>query len=212
MSSPSKPPDQRQAQRWQFPDVGNAVESKKGSIGFLTAEKVEALQKQAYQQAYSEGYAEGFNKGHQEGKRKLEELHQQLNDVICLVQQPLNDLDQEVIDQIFELVVSIARQLVKRELKTDPGEIVAVIRDAIKLLPVSSNKINIALHPEDNALLKGLFKYTQEAEQWRIIDDIGLQRGDCKVTTEISRIDASLEDRLISVANKAWGGEREGDK
>lgn len=212
MSNPSKPPGQQHAQRWQYPDVGQGSHANQGGVGILTAEKLEAIQKQAYQQAYNEGYAEGFKKGHQDGEQALAEFHKLLNQAVSLVQQPLRDLDQEVMDQIFELVVSIARQLVKRELKTDPGEIVAVIRDAIKLLPVSSNKINIALHPEDSALLKDLFKSTQEAEQWRFIDDIGLQRGDCKVTTEISHIDASLENRLISVANKAWGGGREGDK
>jgi len=211
-SNPPNAPEQQKAQRWQYPDVGHSSESKKGGIGILTAEKLEAIQKQAYQQAYNEGYAEGFNKGHQEGKQTLSAMHQQLNEAISLVQQPLRDLDQAVLNQIFELVVSIARQLVKREIKTDPGEIVAVIRDAIKLLPVSSNKINIALHPEDNALLKELFKSSQEAEQWRLIDDISLQRGDCKVTTNISSIDASLENRLMSVVNKIWGGEREGDK
>lgn len=211
-SNPNNAPDKTQAQRWQYPDVGHSSESKKGGVGILTAEKIEAIQNQAYQQAYAEGYAEGFEKGHQEGKHALDESFKQLNQALSFVQQPLRDIDQAVVDQIFELVVSIARQLVKRELKTDPGEIVAVIRDAIKLLPVSSNKINIALHPDDNALLKDLFKSTQEAEQWRFIDDIGLQRGDCKISTDISSIDASLENRLISVVNKVWGGGREDDK
>ena len=199
------------AERWQYPDVGAHSESKKGGVGILTAEKIEAIQQQAYQQAYEEGYAEGFEKGKQDGKQSLTSLKTTLENAVAFVQQPLQDLNQDVVQQMFDLVVSITRQLVRREIKTDPGEIVAVIRDAINLLPISKNQIVIALHPEDNALLKELFTTMGEAEQWRFIDDIGLQRGDCKITSDISSIDATLETRLMSVINKVWGGGREQD-
>lgn len=199
------------AERWQYPDVGPHSESKKSGVGILTAEKIEAIQQQAYQQAYEEGYAEGFEKGKQDGKQSLTDLKTTLENAVAFVQQPLQELNQDVVQQMFDLVVSITRQLVRREIKTDPGEIVAVIRDAINLLPISKNKILVALHPDDNALLKELFSSMGEAEQWRFIDDISLQRGDCKISSDISSIDATMETRLMSVINKVWGGGREQD-
>jgi len=199
------------AERWQYPDVGQNSESRRGGIGILTAEKIEMIQQQAFQQAYEEGYAKGFEKGKQEGQQSLAELKKLLDNTISFLQQPLREVDREVERQLFELVVSMTRQLVRREIKTDPGEIVAVIRDAIRLLPVASNRITVALHPQDNALLKELFKSINDVEQWRLVDDIGLQRGDCKVSAGVSSIDASLETRLMSIVNKVWGDDRESD-
>ena len=196
------------AERWQYPDVGLQSESKKGGIGILTAEKIEAIQRQAYQQAYDEGYAEGFQKGREEGKQSLTTVMAQLQSAIQFLQHPLHELDESVVQQVFALVVSITRQLVRREIKTDPGEIVAVIREAISLLPLANNRVSIFLHPEDHALLKDIFSTMSDAEHWRFVDDIGLQRGDCRVSTELSTIDASLETRLMSVVNSVWGGER----
>jgi len=211
-SNPKGPASDKQvAERWQYPDVGHSSESKKGGIGILTAEKIEAIQREAYQQAYEEGHREGFEKGRQEGRKSLQELKTVLDNAVDFVQQPLAELDQEVMQQLFDLVVSITRQLVRREVKTDPGEIVAVIRDAINLLPVANTRITIALHPEDNAVLKDLFKSMTQEEQWNFVDDIGLQRGDCKIRTNVSTIDATLESRLMNVVNKIWGDKRETD-
>jgi len=206
-----KQADSQPAERWQYPDVGHNSESKKGGVGILTAEKIELIQKQAFKQAYDEGYKKGFEKGQQDGKQSLAASKAILDKAYMLLQSPLNDLDQEMVNQLFELTISIARQLIRREIKTDPGEIVAVIREAIQLLPVATNRVSIALHPQDNALLKDLFKTMNGVDHWRLIDDISLQRGDCKISTEVSSIDATLETRLLSVTNKIWGGEREND-
>jgi len=205
------PEEEANAQRWQYPDVGLDSESKNAGVGILTAEKIESIQNQAYQQAYDEGYAKGFAEGQEKGKQSLEGLLAVINKTAEQIEKPLQQLDDRVLEQMYELVVAITRQLIRREMKTEPGEIVAVVREAISLLPVNENRINISLHPDDVALLKELFQSNNEADHWHFIDDIGLQRGDCKITTEFSTIDASLETRLFSIVNKLWGGDREDD-
>jgi flagellar assembly protein FliH len=46
---------------------------------------------------------------------------------------------------------------------------------------------------------------------WRIVEDPLITRGGCKVDTEVSHIDATVENRLAAVIATLFGGEREHD-
>lgn len=203
----------KQAQRWQCPNVGNeGLESRNATgAGILTAEKLESVQREAFKQAYKEGYAKGFEKGVANGKQTLLPAIKNVNQIALALIAPLQDVSEQVQQQLFELAVLISRQIVRREIKTDPGQIVAVVREAIAALPVSSNRLQIRVVPEDRILLQDVFVNAGEAELWCFIDDITLQRGDCKVTTEFSSIDATVETRLTAIINGILGGERDQD-
>jgi len=43
----------------------------------------------------------------------------------------------------------MVRQLIRREVKLDPGQIVGVVREALGILPISARNIRVVLHPED---------------------------------------------------------------
>jgi len=62
-------------------------------------------------------------------------------------------LDEEVEKELILLVTGIATQIIRREIKMDPGQIIAAVREAIKVLPLSSQKISLYLHPEDADLV-----------------------------------------------------------
>ena len=109
------------------------------------------------------------------------------------------------------LSTAVAKQIVRREIKTDPGQIIAVVREAISALPVAAREIKLRLHPEDAALVKQSISIPEGEQRWRIIDDPVLSRGDCKVETESSRIDATVDQRVAEIAAALFGGEREAD-
>ncbi|RMG30702.1 MAG: flagellar assembly protein FliH, partial [Gammaproteobacteria bacterium] len=46
---------------------------------------------------------------------------------------------------------------------------------------------------------------------WKLVEDPTLSRGGCRVETESSRIDATVEQRLHAVLARFLGGERQGD-
>ena len=48
--------------------------------------------------------------------------------------------------------MALARQIVRRELKTDPTQIIGIIREAIGALPVAARDVRVHLHPEDAAV------------------------------------------------------------
>jgi flagellar biosynthesis/type III secretory pathway protein FliH len=51
---------------------------------------------------------------------------------------PFEVLDAEVERELLTLAMALARQIVRRELKTDPTQIIGIIREAIAALPVAA--------------------------------------------------------------------------
>ncbi len=180
-----------------------------------TVSELQGLQKQAYTEAFEKGLAEGKVQGYEEGRSRAREEFCQQIDILkscieCLAQ-PFEDLDNEIEQNLVELGLVIARQIIKREFKQDPGEIVAVIREGIKTLPLSSRHVSIYLHPEDAELVKSALSLRDDDRKWSIEEDLSLARGDCRIETESSMIDAGIENRLSAIAAGILGGGRDSD-
>jgi flagellar assembly protein FliH len=107
--------------------------------------------------------------------------------------------------------MALARQIVRRELKTDPTQIIGIIREAIAALPVAARDVRVHLHPEDAAVVRENLSPTENESAWTLVEDPVMARGGCQVTTASSRIDARLETRLTSILSELLGTERVGD-
>lgn len=197
----------------------------------LTVEEIEDTQKQAYDEAYTQGQQEGFDKGFKEGKTKgleagkiegskkgyEENVHilatqsSQLTSLMESLTEPFDELDERVEKELLDLVIEIASQLVRREIKIDPGQIIAVIREAVKALPVATQKLTLHMHPEDVKLVRSSLALNETSTPWEIIEDPLMTRGGCKVETETSSIDSTVENRLAAIVANILGGQREED-
>lgn len=200
-------------ERWQCPNVEQTNNSSgdNRSFGPVTAEAIEKIQKQAYKEAYDAGFAKGYKEGSAKGQTEFELHIGLLQKALSSLTAPFEQLDKEVETQLTQLAIAIARQLVRREIKTDPGQVIAVVREAILALPSASKKVNVFLNPEDLELVKTKLSGSDGESYWRLLEDPILSRGDCKVTTDSSAIDATVERRLSSVVAEMLGGEREQD-
>jgi flagellar assembly protein FliH len=196
--------------RWQVPDVtgGDERDFAAGNNKYLTAVQLERIQKQAYDEAYARGLREGTAAG----QAKVREQAGIFAGLANSLQEPLKQTDERIENEIVQMCLAIARQIIRREITLDPGHIVSVIREALAALPASSQKIRISLHPDDAVLVRKLMAELNEDASWSVIDDITLSRGGCKVVTETSRIDASLEARIAMIASKILVDERSNDK
>ncbi len=224
-SSQNPPGDTESVQRWQPPSVGAPSTSVFHHEAELEAEQqaqTEALEdasaniptaediEQWRQQAFDEGYAEGKQQALQEN----EAIKAQLQTLIAFFEKPLQHMNEEVEQQLNLLAVTLAQQLVRREIKTEPGEIVALIRESVKLLPANSRKLRIYLHPEDAEIVRNALKLDEQDDdhQWKLVEDPMITRGGCEIKSEQSTINATLENRLQALAASVLGGERIEDK
>lgn len=183
-------------QGWQPPSVGGAPTN----ASHVTARQLEEVSRQAYE----EGFALGRREGLAAGRAQLEAL-------LAALAEPYAGLEQAAMDELVVLIRAVAQQLVRRELRADPGEIVGLVREAMGVLPATARHVRLHLHPEDAALVRELLPVSESENHWRIVEDPGQARGGCRVHTESSQIDASLETRLNAVVARMLGGEREGD-
>lgn len=203
-----------EVRQWRPPDVeapgGASAEEHSGSL--LTADQLEQLQKQAYEEGYEQGKREGFEYGHKEaltqGREEVKRKIGQFESLMSTLNEPLKQLDNQVEQELIELVIAMVRQLVRREIKADPGYIIGVVREALAILPVSSRNIHLMLHPEDARLVREIYTLSENKPGWKIVEDPVLARGGCRVITDSSQVDATLESRLTTLIAPLLAGER----
>jgi len=173
-----------------------------------TARSLEALHKEAY----DEGFELGRNAGIEQGTSEINEQVARLTQLLGGLAHPFNQLDDEVVSSIADLAILIAKLVIRRELKVDPGEIVAVVRDTMQHLPVAARSPRVRMHPDDIEIVASALSIGDESRSWQLQPDPLITRGGCVVETESSRIDATVEARLAAIVAKMFGGEREGDR
>lgn len=194
-------------ERWELPDVSD--DSLKNQPKLPTAEEIEQIETAAYNEGLSSGYEAGLKKGQDEINQRCFKLDK----ILKFLQRPLDDLDEKVTEQLFQLAMTVTGQLIRRELHTDPGQIVAVVREAMASLPIAERKINIYLHPEDAILVRDALSlsHNDEDQAWKVNEDPLLSRGGCRLQAGQSFIDASVETRLNRIIATLLGGERNSD-
>jgi len=174
----------------------------------VTAQCAEEIRKAAH----LEGLTAGKKEGRAAGLKEQQQLVEQLNLLLTQCHQQRGNFEQQICDQLVELCISISKQVIRRELATEPEQIMAVIRESISTLPASSEKVIIKLHPEDAALVKEIYHLDNDPDlAWKIFEDPNMQRGGCIINTETSMIDADLDNRIANIVSQLLGGERTDD-
>src|SRR6185312_12899073 len=185
---------------WKAPDMGTPQgQQKMATVGGLAD-----LQAEAHKEAFEQGLAEGREAGRAEVRAQVERLAGMFYDLA----KPFEVLDAEVERELLTLAMALARQIVRRELKTDPTQIIGIIREAIAALPVAARDVRVHLHPEDAAVVRQHLAPTESERAWAIVEDPVMARGGCQITTATSRIDARLETRLGAILSELLGTER----
>ena len=168
-----------------------------------TAQRLEAM----FEQAKQEGREAGLAQGAGEIQAQVAILQQMWAELA----EPFQKLDDDVVDAVSDLAILIARHLVRRELKTAPGEVVAVVREALKHIPLANRDVQIFLHPDDLEIVEKALSIGEQTRGFHLEADPSLTRGGCVVETEVSHIDASVEARLASLVSQMLGGDRHSD-
>ncbi|MCY1424383.1 type III secretion apparatus protein, HrpE/YscL family [compost metagenome] len=121
--------------------------------------------------------------------------------------EPIAEQDQLIEQAMLNLVQHVVRQVIQRELSQDSSHVRQVLREALKLLPMGADNIRIMVNPQDFELIKAL--RDRHEESWRILEDDALLPGGCRIETEHTRIDASIETRLAQATKQLLEQQRE---
>lgn len=178
---------------WRAPEIDDSSHLAPGDI--------ETARKLAWQEGYDDGYSVGLEAGTRDGARRV----QYLDEILCSLSKPFEELDTVVSEQLLTLVGKVARAIVRREIETDSSYVVNLIREGLAALPVAANDVRVYVSPEDAELVRASLVSAGEGSGWRLESDPSLARGGCRITTSASQIDASpgtrLSRLLASMAN-----------
>ncbi len=220
--------------RWKVPRVQTVEQEKQEQAGFLTASQLEELQKQAYDEGFKlgkkeghqaglpEGLEDGRKQGIQKGQEEVEQIIKRFSQIMQFLAEPLSQVNKDVEEELISLSLATAKQIIRREITIDPGQIVAVIKESLSALPSSAKKIRVFLNPADAQIARDNLNISiqNQAENtidnmdemhdefWSIIDEPTITRGGCQIKSEFSQIDASIETRIAEISARILGSER----
>ena len=170
----------------------------------LTLEELESIRQEAWNEGFATGEKEGFHsttlKVRQEAEVALNGKLASLERLMANLFEPIAEQDTQIEKGLVTLVQHVARQVIQRELAIDSSQLEHVMREALKLLPLGVANVRLYVNPQDFAQVKALRE--RHEETWRIVEDEALLPGGCRVETEHSRIDATVETRISQIMAK----------
>jgi flagellar assembly protein FliH len=208
MSDPRRGPAVAPIERWRLPEVEGPI------VGRSREERRAAASEEAVRLALKDAEARGYEAGMARARAEtgtklaaLEERVKRLDAALHLIARPLEQLDSGIETELAQLALAIGKQLARRELRLEPAQVIAILRESLALLPAAAREVRVHLHPEDAATVREHLT-TAVDRAWTIVEDPTLSRGGCVVHSQSSRIDARLEARIAAVAASALGDER----
>lgn len=198
--------DAASAAVWELPPIDGPLITRRRRGADL-----DAIEREAWDKGYAEGRETGLAAAAQEqqsGQAEIDRRVQHLGSILEFMARPIAEVDDQVQRQLAMLAGAIARQVVRREIRIQPDDIIGVIRDTVSLLPVTAREVRVHLNPEDATLVRSRLAEATSERAWSITEDPVLPRGGCRVTSENSTIDAQVEQRLGAAIAAVLGDER----
>lgn len=172
--------------RWE-PDDFTLAHQSKIHDRLPTAERVEQIYQQATEQGYQAGYTQGLTAAREQGDR--------MAGLIAGVQGELAALDQTIAQDLLQLALAIANQVLTTALAVKPELIIPLVREAAQGLAHSGAPSTLTLHPLDAALVRETMGEHLQHGGIKILEDKTLARGGCRLHSAGSTIDAAVQTR-----------------
>lgn len=201
--------------RQQSPQDANARAKMAAAELAIARATAQAAAEKAQTEARERGYTDGLIAADKEMRPKIQKLDQQLKllqTMLDSLARPLADLDEQIPQQLARLATAVGRQLARRELSADPGQIIAIIREAVSRLPAAARDVRVHVNPNDAAVVRERLASPSQERAWVMVEDPTLTQGGCLVRSDTSQIDARLESRLNAIAAELFGESRTRDR
>lgn len=180
------------------------IEEARREAGKLEAEikqKVEAVEKEAF----DKGYAEGRDKGFQEGRHEVERLVDTLQKIVSSAIEKRNEIIQESETQVINLVLLIVKKVIKVISENQKNVVINNVVQALRKLK-SRGDVVIRVNLSDVELTSGhindFMKMVENVKSVTVLEDSSVDRGGCIIETDFGEIDARISSQLHEIEEK----------
>ncbi|MBR5646790.1 MAG: flagellar assembly protein FliH [Treponema sp.] len=189
-----------QAERDAEEIINKAKEEAERIIADANSEK-DRLVREAHNEGYEDGHREGYEKGEQEVERLVDRMHR----IIESVMQRREEILAETESQIVELVILMARKVIKILSENQKNVVMANVLAALKKVKTRGN-VTLRVNLEDvkltTANVDEFIKHVENVKGITVLEDTTVDRGGCVVETDFGAIDARIQSQLSELENK----------
>ena len=174
-----------QAAAWEFQSLAGGVPP---SIK-------EKLLSEREQRAYERGREDGYAAGHAAAMQLRTQHAADMSRVLDALCSRFGDLETESAEQVLTLALTIARQVMRREMEVDRASVMPALQEAVHAVIDQQAHPRVHLNPQDLAHLHDSLDADGLLKGCRFIADPAISRGGCRVETGQSDVDATIESR-----------------
>jgi flagellar assembly protein FliH len=193
------------ATRWKFASLDDgADDAGNPSLHYSTREAPlsgKQVAQRALESAYQRGLSEGFSAGTEHITRESSSMANRIDSLLTSMQSQFEAFDKDVADAVLGLAFSLARQVVRSELDLRPELVATSVKDALQSLSLKAAFPSIYVNPDDVNLIKSVLGEELSMRGCRIIADNTISRGGCRLESDTSTVDATIESRWERALN-----------
>lgn len=156
----------------------------------------------------------GYQDGYRDGLVALEGFKQSFAaQATTQVGRMIEGLDREFLalearmaEAVTAVAVQLARQVLRSELQARPELVAGIAAEAVNAVLLSARQITLQVHPQDLPLVSEGAGEVLQARGARLVADAAIERGGCRVESDLGAVDARIASRWAQAAS-ALGSE-----
>lgn len=163
--------------------------------------RVDEVTKEAYKKGFDQGREEGFK----EGKAEVERLVHRLHLILDRAMDKRGQILEQTETQVIELVLLIARKVVKTISENQKNVVISNIGQALRKLKTRSDviiRVNLADLQLATEHAKDFIELAENAKNLTVVEDTAVDRGGCIIETDFGEIDARISSQLHELEEK----------
>ncbi len=180
------------------------VEKAKAEAAQIVAE-AQAQHDKIVADARQEGFDQGSSEGYDKGKAEVERLIERMHKVLEAVMQRREEILQDTETQIVELVILMARKVIKILSENQKNVIMANTVAALRKVKTRGN-VTLRVNIEDVKLTtqhaEEFIQHVENVQGITVQEDSAVEKGGCIVETDFGAIDARISSQLTELENK----------
>jgi flagellar assembly protein FliH len=155
----------------------------------------ERLLSERERRAYERGRQEGFAEGQRAAQQVKAQHAREVARVLDELRGRFAELESGGAEQVLQLALAIARQVVRREVEVDAAAVLPALREAVASVIDQQTHPRVHLNPQDLDHLRADLDADGMLKGCRFVPDAAVLRGGCRVETPHSDVDATLQSR-----------------
>ncbi len=185
-------------------EAQNIITRAKNEAAQIIAD-AEAERDRLHNEAQTNGYEKGHQEGYEKGAAEVDRLIDRMHRILEAVMQRREEILADTESQIVELVILMARKVIKILSENQKNVVMANTLAALKKVK-TRGEVTLRVNLEEVKLTsehaQEFIQHVENVKGITVLEDSSVERGGCIVETDFGAIDARISSQLQELENK----------